>query len=482
MFRVLRNVLEQFGHYIAILLFIVLVNFYFFIPNGTLIIALFIAFALGFFMLMRLKESIQLLSFLIPLTIPLALNENTKLNLPSELMAAFLCPVFVMRTFISNPSSKNIFKHPLSILLVLDLAWMLITSLTSEIPIVSIKRCLIRFVYLCVYFGLFSEFVGNYNQFRTIMRNFALGTLIPIASTFAVHFKYGFNPTVAPDAPKPFFNDHTIYGAVIAFLIPFLFYESFISQNKNRIGFIALCVIFILAEFISFSRAAWISLISLLPLYLMLRLRISFITLSLFSIVVAGIGFSQKEFLAEKFFSSKAVSHNTDTFQHLQSVQNISSDVSNKERINRWKCALRMFNEKPHFGYGPGTYQFIYGQFQVRNEITYISTFHGTKGHAHNEFLNYLSETGWPGFLVFAIWVFYSIYLALSHYYKSDNKNKSILIIVLFSLCTFYIHSLFNGFIETDKMMSLVLITLAFLVRLSQNTELYGEEKKHYNS
>ncbi|MCK7541556.1 MAG: hypothetical protein MZV63_67070 [Marinilabiliales bacterium] len=41
-----------------------------------------------------------------------------------------------------------------------------------------------------------------------------------------------------------------------------------------------------------------------------------------------------------------------DLGQHLRSASNISTDQSNLERINRWKCALRMFAEKPLCGMG----------------------------------------------------------------------------------------------------------------------------------
>jgi putative inorganic carbon (hco3(-)) transporter len=90
-----------------------------------------------------------------------------------------------------------------------------------------------------------------------------------------------------------------------------------------------------------------------------------------------------------------------DLEQHLRSSANISTDQSNLERINRWKCALRMFAEKPHLGWGPGTYQFQYAPFQKASERTAISTDFGDAGNAHSEYLGALSETGWPGALIF---------------------------------------------------------------------------------
>ena len=34
---------------------------------------------------------------------------------------------------------------------------------------------------------------------------------------------------------------------------------------------------------------------------------------------------------------------------------NVSTDASNLERINRWNCAIRMYAERPFLGHGPGT-------------------------------------------------------------------------------------------------------------------------------
>ena len=80
--------------------------------------------------------------------------------------------------------------------------------------------------------------------------------------------------------------------------------------------------------------------------------------------------------------------------KHVRSIYNIKSDASNMERINRWNCALSMFKEKPILGFGPGTYQFQYGIFQMYKDKTIISTNSGDMGNAHSEYLGALSETG----------------------------------------------------------------------------------------
>jgi len=85
--------------------------------------------------------------------------------------------------------------------------------------------------------------------------------------------------------------------------------------------------------------------------------------------------------------------------EHIESMANITSDASNTERINRWKCALRMFREKPIFGWGPGTYVFQYAPFQFSYDRTIISTNFGDLGNAHSEYLGPLSESGFNSFL-----------------------------------------------------------------------------------
>ena len=77
--------------------------------------------------------------------------------------------------------------------------------------------------------------------------------------------------------------------------------------------------------------------------------------------------------------------HTTEKFsERIESMSNISSDASNLERLNRWNCALELFYKRPFFGWGPGTYSFVYAPFQSSKNLTIISTNFGDGGNAHN--------------------------------------------------------------------------------------------------
>jgi O-antigen ligase len=138
--------------------------------------------------------------------------------------------------------------------------------------------------------------------------------------------------------------------------------------------------------------------------------------------------------------------------KHVRSIYNISNDISNLERINRWKCAYRMFEEKPVFGYGPGTYMFKYAPFQVYSDKTPISTNAGDLGNAHSEYLGALSESGILGLLSFLIIVVVTSIVAIRLYYRLEDVRLKLWVICSYiGLVTYYLHGIVNNFLDTDK-------------------------------
>ena len=137
----------------------------------------------------------------------------------------------------------------------------------------------------------------------------------------------------------------------------------------------------------------------------------------------------------------------------MRSISNISSDASNLERINRWQAAIRLFNERPFFGWGPGTYQFVYAPFQRSKEKTIISTNAGDGGNAHSEYIGPLSEMGVIGMLLVFLLVAVMVYRGLNTYKKARNKESRILTLAAtLALISYFVHGLLNNFLDTDKL------------------------------
>ena len=96
---------------------------------------------------------------------------------------------------------------------------------------------------------------------------------------------------------------------------------------------------------------------------MVIRLRIHIKYLIGVAAIALFVLFSFQEQIIQKLEKNKQDSSG-DFAEHVESMSNVASDASNLERLlNRWSCAMRMFKERPVFGWGPGTYMFQYAPF-----------------------------------------------------------------------------------------------------------------------
>ncbi|TNF41400.1 MAG: O-antigen ligase domain-containing protein, partial [Bacteroidetes bacterium] len=253
---------------------------------------------------------------------------------------------------------------------------------------------------------------------------------------------------------NPFYKDHTSYGAALAMYIPFLTLFSFggFVSHKIKIVSITFLLILLIAFVLSYTRAAWLSMIVVIAVYGIIKLKIRFKPLFITSVTLLVLFFTFQDqiFMALEKNSEQS---SADLKTHLTSMTNITSDASNLERLNRWDCAIQMFHEKPFFGYGPGTYMFQYAPFQLNANRTIISTNSADGGNAHSEYLGPLSESGVLGLLTFLLIIGVVIYTAVHTYMRlTDKRLKSIVLAAFIGLVTYYIHGFLNNFLDTDKL------------------------------
>ena len=336
-------------------------------------------------------------------------------------------------------------------------------------PEASFKRFIIRCCYYIAFYYFYQElFRQDVRNIKRVFTLHALAFTIPITYAMITHAGLGFSTVGSQQISAPFYFDHTIYGACLVFFIPFLIHYSFQkSALKEKFFYRLLLVVFIAAVILSYSRAAWISGILALSLAALLKYKVKFNYLAAVAAIFLFVLIANQQRIGTFIKENKEISHSNDISMHFKSISNVNTDASNKERINRWKCALRMFEDKPLTGFGPGTYQFFYGTYQQREDLTRISTFNGTKGHAHSEYLNYLSETGLAGCLIFMSLIICVINKAIQLIRQSRNKETSAMALYLFAgLVTFFIHAFFNGFLEFDKMAMPVFASYAGILSL----------------
>lgn len=391
---------------------------------------------------------------LTPLSINLADSDiHLGLSLPVEPILAGILALFFVRILYEGKYDRRVLRHPVTITILLNLTWIFITSITSELPVVSFKFLVSRlwFIVPCYFVGV--HMFRDFSNVRRFLWLYILPLTIVIGYTLAVHAQYRFGEDAAHWAMSPFYNDHTAYGAALAMFFPAVIAFAFSKEYSNNIRIIAgiLLAIYVIALIFSYTRAAWVSLVAALLLYLVFIFRIRFKWLLAAGLVFgAFLYFSWTDIVMKLEQNRQDTSNNLE--EHIQSISNISTDASNLERINRWNSAFRMFSERPVIGWGPGTYSFVYAPFQLSSEKTIISTNAGDMGNAHSEYIGPLCESGVPGTLTFLAVCISIIWTGWRLYYRlPKGPVRGTLVAVLLGIITYLVHGTMNNFLDTDK-------------------------------
>lgn len=398
-----------------------------------------------------------LLFFLTPLSVNIEeYVDGFGLFIPTEPLLAGLMFLLLMQHIRFNAFPDFVWKNQIVWAIGFYLFWVFFTSVTSSLPLVSFKFLLARlwFIIPMLLFG--PRIFLNTNSIRTFLWLFAIGMTITMVYTVFMHAGYSFGEKESHWVMSPFFKDHTIYGAMVAFLVPLLFGIYFSKKHPPLVQAVLwlLIVINFVALYFSYTRAAWLSIIAALFVWLLIHFRIKF---SLIAGVVAVIGififFSWTSI--EQSLAKNKSEHTTEDFgKRLESAANVTTDASNLERINRWSCAIEMFQERPFVGFGPGTYAFEYARFQKPENLTIISTNFGDGGNAHSEYLGPLAEMGFIGLIAMLLLIAAIFYKGITLYIQWPREKREMKVLILamiLSLVTYFVHGILNNYLDTDK-------------------------------
>lgn len=402
-----------------------------------------------------LDRVILLIAFLTPLSVNIEdMDAGLAISLPVEPLLFGVLVLFIAKILYERNYDKQIAKHPITNVLYLMFGWMVVTTFTSELPLVSVKYIVSRLWFVVPSFFVAALVFKQLKFVHWFIWLYIVTLIGVIAYTIIHHASYGFSDSSAHWVMSPFYNDHTAYGAALAMYlilaVGYLFYPGLSSTKRF---FVALTIVILgTGTVLSLSRAAWISIAAALLVFLAVLLRIKFRWILLSFITLVTLFFTFEHEIIDALEKNKQDSSNN-LVEHVRSISNISSDASNLERINRWQAAFRLHNERPWMGWGPGTYQFVYAPFQRSIEKTIISTNAGDGGNAHSEYIGPLAEMGIPGMLLVFLLVGVMIYTGLRAYQNARNKEARVLsLAATLALISYFVHGFLNNFLDTDKL------------------------------
>ena len=358
-------------------------------------------------------------------------------------------------------------KHPITLLLLLHLAWMFLTVLASETFIFSFKFFLAKIWYVTTFYFLASLLVKTEKDLRTLTWCVLFPLVATIIYVLMGHSTYGFSFADVNKVMAPFYRNKVVYACMLSVFLPFVWFarQWYKKWTWQWCVLAAATLLMIIGVQFSYTRAAYITLIMAIGAYFVVKWRLMKLALALataFFIFFIYNVTDQNNYLNSKPDYTKTITH--DEFDDLLSATTKGQDVSTMERVYRWVAGGHMVADKPWLGFGPSTFTKYYKSYSLFGFTTYVSDNNELSG-IHCYYLMTAVEQGIFGALLFIALV-YAVLLKgeqVYHETKSPGRRRMVMIAILTSviidgLC------LMNDLIETDKVGSFFFFCMALIV------------------
>ena len=442
-------------------------NFYF-------LFGLPLVFLVSFLAIVDFRKVFYLLLFSIPISTEVELSGGVGTDFPSEFLIIGLMLVFGLYVLRNGEKLDAAFlKHPITLLVLLHLGWVLVTMINSENFIISFKFFLAKIWYIVTFYFLAGFILKKEKDLKNIVWCFLSALLFTIVIIMVRHAIYGFSFQDINFVLNPFYRNHVAYASIMVIFFPFLWYApSWFARWSFKWWGLVLCIfLFLMAIYFSYTRAAYVSLLLALFAYYIIKFRLIKIMIGLsLAIGLAGlIYFSyNNRYLEFAPDYNKTITHQR--FDNLIEATAKGEDISTMERIYRWVAGFYMVKERSLLGFGPGNFYNFYKPYTVNSFETYVSD-NPERSGIHSYYLMTAVEQGVVGLVIFLLLCCFVLIKGEQLYHQIQNpENRKMLLMTLLSFLIICAILLINDMVETDKVGSFFFINMAILVNLDLAT------------
>jgi len=451
------------------LFLLTLLTSYFF--NQWILLAVPVLILLGVLVILYPKLVYFSLFALIPFSTEIKLPGGLGLDFPGEpLMLVFTGLVFLLAIEHLRKWDVGMFYNSLTIVLLTVFAWSIITTLFSAEPIISVKYLAAKLWYIVpFYFGTLIVYQRNVTGFRPLIKLAVATTVIATSYVLVRHAGLGFDFKLVNKAVRPIFRNHVTYGALLVLILPYLLYLWKTSKHPLKLAIYgALLMLFGLAIFTTYTRAAYVCVLGIAAGYMMIRLKLTTLTI-IVALLISTIGVSylvhDNKFLDFAPDYERTISHTN--IDNLMEATVKGEDVSTMERVHRWVAGMRMAADRPLVGFGPGAFYESYVPYTLSSFQTYVSD-NPEKSGIHNYYLMTSVEQGIPGLILFLILTILPLILATRAYHQLHNRElKALVMAAALSLISIDLLLLINDLLEADKVGSYYYLSIAIITLCS---------------
>jgi len=430
-------------------------------------------------------KDFRILYLMIWMTIPFAIEIDLpggfSTDFPSETLMWASCLFFPVYLFLNRGevSFRFIFQ-PLFILLFIHFSWIIITTITSQEPIISIKYTLAKSWYLVCFIAmpiLLFRRVEDYKQWGLFL-------FIPLIASIIVvlirHSQYGFTFSTVNNAIMPIYRNHVDYACCIGLLLPFAWWMRREATDKRIRNFFTFSLILmIVGIYFSYTRAAWLCVPLSIGTYFGVRWRMLRVMVPVaLASVILFVGWLSYDNWYISYAPDYEKTITQKKFSDLVTATYKLEDISSVERFYRWVAGYYMVKDKPMLGFGPSSFYSVYQSFVDRHFTTYVSNNPEHSG-IHNYYLMTAVEQGIPGLLILLTLMISVLLIGERLYHRMENgPEKALLVAALISFaCNMFILSL-NDTVETDKLGTIYFLCIAIVIQLQmqESKKVRGQE------
>lgn len=302
--------------------------------------------------------------------------------------------------------------------------------------------------------------------------------LLVVVQTLVRHSFYGFSFESIKNILNPFFRNHVNYSSMLVCLLPpaWCIWKLTPAENPKRKWILYGICIGLMGLMFSYSRGAWIALLSGVAVAWVIRKKMMGI---LVMITISGVLISTAWLVTDKNYMRFAPDHDRTVFhtkfsEHMLATVEMK-DVSTAERFYRWIAGVRMLIDKPVTGFGPNSFYLHYRPYTVNRFQTWVSN-NAEHSTVHNYFILIALEQGVIGLLLFCLLFFGMLMYTQKLYHQFQSRfYRTVALTIGIVLVMIGVINCMSDMIETDKIGSLFWLCMGMIVLLDEKSR---EEKE----
>ena len=454
---------------VAITLTIIIVSV---LVDSVLPIALIPCILLAYITIKSPKVFYYILFLSVPFAVEVYLPNGFATDLPIEPLAIIGTGIFLLLLLINRGKIlPGVWTHPLIVLVLIQLVWILFTVFFAEVKFIALKYFLAKIWFTGAFLFLSLYCLKQEKDIELLFKILFYALIPAMLFTFIRHAQTGFEFKDVNRFMYPFFRNKVFFSSILLCCFPIGIYLIRVSKSKLHIFFIFSILCLFLAGMLSaYTRAPLALLISLplIPIILKLRLIKPLILVSLIGICyfVYNVS-SDRKFVDYAPNFETTISHKS--FGNLLEATAEGRDVSTMERVYRWVAGYYMVQDRPLVGFGPNNFYSNYKSYTLNIFRTYVSD-NKEKSGIHSYYLMVAVEQGIPGLLLLlAIIIFFFIRAERLYSLLPSGKAKCELLAVIQIFLIFTVLQTINDMVEAYKVGIFYFLCIAILVRLETN-------------